>query len=83
MNNNLINLILKLYDKHINDCIRYSWCSGYLSSNKVISDSPKLSDLVTVTDKSNPKKKALLIGHNVGFDRSFMREQYFIEVEVN
>ncbi|KAK6166464.1 hypothetical protein SNE40_023149 [Patella caerulea] len=63
----------------------YSWCSDYVVENKFRwSDEPKLSDLIPLETKRNStitsnKNKKLIIGHNVGFDRSFVKEQYFIQ----
>ncbi|XP_063433085.1 DNA polymerase subunit gamma-1-like [Mytilus trossulus] len=65
----------------------YSWCS-----NRVMEDKNKLAtqiwpeDLIpleTSMDQHGPDKSRwrdrLIIGHNVGFDRSFVKEQYYIE----
>lgn len=60
--------------------LRYSWCSRYLLPNQTISGAPNLSDLFKVFDTNRHKTESLLIGHNISFDRSFMAEQYLIEV---
>ncbi|XP_074645763.1 DNA polymerase subunit gamma-1-like isoform X2 [Tubulanus polymorphus] len=65
----------------------YSWCSS-----RVIKDQfkwnkqPSLSDLIPLeTDVNSSKpltgawREKLIIGHNVSFDRSFIKEQYFIK----
>ncbi|CAC5369661.1 POLG [Mytilus coruscus] len=65
----------------------YSWCS-----DRVMEDKNKLAtqiwpeDLIpleTSMDQHGPDKSRwrdrLVIGHNVGFDRSFVKEQYYIE----
>ena len=67
---------------------RYSWCS-----ERVIQDSASTEDNVTPDDliplESNSgvgssctrdQHPALVIGHNVGFDRSFVKEQYWLQV---
>lgn len=43
----------------------------------------KQSDLIPFEDSNvdvRKSRKRIAIGHNVGFDRSFLKEQYFIEV---
>ena len=43
-----------------------------------------LNDLIPMEAKDVNVRKAqkrIIIGHNVGFDRSFIREQYFLEVK--
>ena len=67
---------------------RYSWCSEAVIKDKFRwSRNPQLCDLIPLESspeehgsnlKSNQKK--VIIGHNVGFDRSFVKEQYYIEV---
>ena len=51
------------------------------------SKQPELNDLIPLETKrgaSTPPggkwQKRLIVGHNVGFDRSFVKEQYFIQV---
>ena len=46
-----------------------------------------MSDLIPLEKKtgmtsSRPGNKRIVIGHNVGFDRSFVKEQYFIKVNI-
>lgn len=72
------------------DNYRYSWLSPRVI-RKANSEPPTsdmtLDDLIPLEtkpfshdhhDKQWPPK--LVIGHNVGFDRSFIKEQYYIEV---
>jgi len=63
---------------------RYSWCSpclfdkNYSSKNKLT-----FSDLIPLESQKEAErlsKKRLVIGHNVGFDRSYIKEQYFLKV---
>ena len=50
---------------------------------------PKLTDLIpmeTTEGQDGPPgeewRKKVIIGHNVGFDRSFIKEQYYINVGI-
>uniref|UniRef100_A0A914M761 DNA mitochondrial polymerase exonuclease domain-containing protein n=1 Tax=Meloidogyne incognita TaxID=6306 RepID=A0A914M761_MELIC len=56
----------------------YSWCSNRLSNAQV--DLPEfvtLDHLIPLEDENNLGNfKSLVIGHNVAFDRQFIREQY-------
>ena len=74
--------------QHVTCCIRtqarYSWCSERLVNNdfKYLS-SLELDDLIPLEAPNASVRKShkrLVVGHNVGFDRSFVREQYFLEV---
>lgn len=68
---------------------RYSWCSEYLIEDKFKwSPHPQMEDLIPLESKSSQKsmkqnmlKKRIIVGHNVGFDRSFIKEQYYIKVK--
>ena len=48
---------------------------------------PELADLIPLETKRGSTTlaghKRLVIGHNVGFDRSFVKEQYLIQVSVH
>ncbi|ESO96346.1 hypothetical protein LOTGIDRAFT_239325 [Lottia gigantea] len=63
----------------------YSWCSEYLIEKKFRwSTELTLTDLIPLETKKgsvsiNNKSKKIIIGHNVGFDRSFIKEQYLIQ----
>ncbi|RWS03724.1 DNA polymerase subunit gamma-1-like protein [Dinothrombium tinctorium] len=65
----------------------YSWCSHRLINCDNIHDlsfvtdesSAKLHDLIPVG--RNCEKERLFIGHNVGFDRSFVKEQYDLKID--
>lgn len=63
---------------------RYSWCSKRLiDDNFAYLTSLKLSDLIPFESSDLKERKAqqrIAIGHNVGFDRSFIKEQYYFEV---
>ena len=46
----------------------------------------QLNDLIPLESNDfslRKSQKRIVIGHNVGFDRSFIREQYFLEVKKN
>ncbi|XP_048734786.1 DNA polymerase subunit gamma-1-like [Ostrea edulis] len=65
----------------------YSWCSEAVLMDKFRwTKNPRMSDLIPL--ESSPKEhsshlagnqKKIVIGHNVGFDRSFIKEQYNIK----
>lgn len=69
---------------------RYSWCSEAVTKDKFRwTRNPRLCDLIPL--ESSPEehgchlkkgRKKIVIGHNVGFDRSFVKEQYYIKVHV-
>ena len=47
-----------------------------------------LDDLIPMESKKGEKtfensSERILIAHNAGFDRSFVKEQYFMEVSIN
>lgn len=77
-------------DTKLSFCIcfsRYSWCSEYLVTNKFHwSQGVQLDDLIPLETSLEMKVKGdesrLVIGHNVAFDRSFVKEQYYIKVSV-
>jgi len=69
---------------------RYSWCSKRLFK-KSVSDancSLGLDDLIPLetcnhesgADANQRHIPRLIVGHNVSFDRSFIKEQYFVQV---
>ncbi|GAB1600553.1 DNA polymerase subunit gamma-1-like isoform X2 [Argonauta hians] len=65
----------------------YSWCSDYLVEDKFrLNPQPQMEDLIPLESKNTQKsikqnmlKKRIVVGHNVGFDRSFVKEQYYIK----
>ena len=66
---------------------RYSWCSKRLIKNESTTDKVRLGDMIPmetcVGQHHAPDgrwKPKIVIGHNVGFDRSFIKEQYYIKV---
>ncbi|KAK3606282.1 hypothetical protein CHS0354_037959 [Potamilus streckersoni] len=67
----------------VSDKYWYSWCSDYLIADKFCwTQDIHLSDLIPMEGVSSRTKegelqKRLVIGHNVGFDRSFLKEQYY------
>lgn len=61
----------------------YSWCSDYLVTDKFHWTADiRLSDLIpleTTSGSDNASEQhRLVIGHNVAFDRTFVKEQYYI-----
>ncbi len=68
--------------------LRYSWCSEQLVQDKYRwSTRPCPEDLIpleTAAGKVRPFQgkwtQRLVIGHNVGFDRSYVKEQYYLQV---
>lgn len=62
----------------------YSWCSDIFFQENYIGSKPlELNDLIPFESEDAEMRKRqhrIFIGHNVGFDRSYIREQYYIEV---
>lgn len=69
-------------------CFRYSWCSKRLVEDRYTwSSDLTLADLIpleTPTNSSQPRggewQERLVVGHNVSFDRTHIKEQYFLKV---
>ncbi|XP_075723040.1 DNA polymerase gamma, catalytic subunit tam [Rhipicephalus microplus] len=60
----------------------YSWCSPQLVGERFRwKERVRLSDLIPLERTTGPEKSParVIVGHNVGFDRSFIREQYAID----
>lgn len=60
----------------------YSWCSPQLVGERFRwKERVRLSDLIPLERTTGLEKSParVIVGHNVGFDRSFVREQYAIE----
>ncbi|KRY12772.1 DNA polymerase subunit gamma-1 [Trichinella patagoniensis] len=63
----------------LSDTAWYSWCSKrlfnprYHYTNKV-----DLDDLIPLGRKADDPER-IIIGHNVGFDRTFVKEEYFLK----
>ena len=68
--------------------LRYSWCSGALFLEhdfKETDNALSLNDLIPFESNDPEVRKKthrIVVGHNVGFDRSFIKEQYFSEVNL-
>ncbi len=68
---------------------RYTWCSEKLINESYQkSQYVTLDDLIPMESKKGEKtfensSERILIAHNAGFDRSFVKEQYFLEVNIN
>ncbi len=59
---------------------RYSWCSSRLIDEEFrFKSNVQLNDMIPM--ESNPSKPSLIIGHNVAFDRTYIKEQYQLEVK--
>ncbi len=62
----------------------YSWCSDIFFQDDFNGKTPiELTDLITLESPDSDvrkRQKRVVIGHNVGFDRSFIKEQYYLEV---
>lgn len=67
---------------------RYTWCSKRLIEQRYSwSNQLTLADLIpleTPINSARPPggqwKKKLIVGHNVSFDRSYIKEQYLLKV---
>ncbi|XP_033097016.1 DNA polymerase subunit gamma-1-like [Anneissia japonica] len=63
----------------------YSWCSPNLTEDHLVISSstgtPKasLKDLISLENPTKGGQPRLVIGHNVSYDRSYVKEQYFIK----
>lgn len=69
---------------------RYSWCSKRLIEERYSwSNKLTLADLIpleTPFNSARPSggqwKERLIVGHNVSFDRSYIKEQYLLKVSI-
>lgn len=61
----------------LSDTNWYSWCSERLIKDTPIPDYPKVEHLVPLESKNGDSKEKIIIGHNVSYDRSRVREQYY------
>ena len=66
---------------------RYCWVSDLLTDFDGAYQYPKrkLPNMfipLEVEQSSKTAQKKLIVGHNVGFDRSYVKEQYFLEVDI-
>lgn len=58
---------------------RYSWCSSRLIDREFrLKSNVELNDMIPL--EADPSKPSLVIGHNVAFDRTYIKEQYQFEV---
>lgn len=54
---------------------RYSWCSSRLIDEEFrLKTNVELNDMIPM--ESNPTVPSIIVGHNVGFDRTYIKEQY-------
>ena len=58
----------------------YSWCSSRLVEDTPVPVLAKLEHMIPLEPKGGSMEPKIVIGHNVGFDRARVREQYFPEV---
>ncbi|CAF2224718.1 unnamed protein product [Rotaria magnacalcarata] len=56
----------------------YSWCSSRLIDKEFrLKSNVELNDMIPM--ESNPSVPSIIIGHNVAFDRTYIKEQYQLE----
>lgn len=75
---------------YIFSSFRYSWCSKRLIEERYTwSKELTLADLIqleTPVNSARPPggqwKEMLIVGHNVSFDRSYIKEQYLLKVSI-
>ena len=61
--------------------VRYSWCSSRLIDEEFrLKSTVELNDMIPL--ESNPSQPSLVIGHNVAFDRTYIKDQYQLEVNL-
>ena len=68
--------------------LRYSWVSPRLIEDKsyqwLVQPTPKLYIPLEITEGQDWRhaewKEKLIVGHSIGYDRSFIKEQYYIKV---
>ncbi len=64
----------------LNFFLRYSWCSSRLIDEEFrFKSNVELNDMIPM--ESDPSKPSLIIGHNVAFDRTYIKEQYQLKVK--
>ena len=79
-------MILKKDLVNINFVHRYSWVSHRLVEERSYQWflHPKMQDLIPLESseqcQDTTMQEKLVIGHSVGYDRSFVKEQYLIKV---
>ena len=67
----------------LRDSLRYCWVSDYLTESKPIPrdiNPDCMIPMASIGDESNNTNEKLLIGNNVAFDRSFVKEAYQLKV---
>lgn len=57
----------------------YSWTSPRLFTNEYETPGSKLTIQDLIPFESSSSKEKLIVGHNVGFDRSFLKDQYMLK----
>jgi len=57
----------------------YSWCSSRLIENTPVPALAKLEHMIPLEPEGGSMEPKIVIGHNVGFDRARVKEQYFPE----
>uniref|UniRef100_A0A0N5AUE9 Mitochondrial DNA polymerase catalytic subunit n=1 Tax=Syphacia muris TaxID=451379 RepID=A0A0N5AUE9_9BILA len=60
----------------------YSWCSERLVNNSRAPKLYQLKDLIPLESVTGGVKKKVIIGHNVAYDRSRVREEYIRQTKV-
>ena len=69
--------------------VRYSWCSRRLFDDSLNKTKLTIDDMIPMESTQNHDGKSnvkwqprLIVGHNVGFDRTYLREQCYIKVNI-
>uniref|UniRef100_A0A0N5BAK4 DNA-directed DNA polymerase n=1 Tax=Strongyloides papillosus TaxID=174720 RepID=A0A0N5BAK4_STREA len=55
----------------------YSWCSERLIKNTPVPPYSKINHLIPLESSNGNNKEKVVIGHNISFDRSRVKEQYY------
>jgi DNA polymerase gamma 1 len=63
----------------LSDKAWYSWTSPRLFEDNISSEQLRLKAHDLIQFQSSQSEEKLIIGHNVGFDRSFLRDQYALK----
>uniref|UniRef100_A0A914YRA8 DNA-directed DNA polymerase n=1 Tax=Panagrolaimus superbus TaxID=310955 RepID=A0A914YRA8_9BILA len=55
----------------------YSWCSDRLVNDSEVPKLTRIEHMIPLEKEKGSKEPKIVIGHNVGFDRARVREQYY------
>ena len=74
-----INSTIEIKTVFLSFLFRYSWCSSRLIDEKFrFQPTIELNDMIPL--EKDPTLPSVVIGHNVGFDRTYIKEQYQFQV---